>query len=84
MIRSEWIKLRSVRSTVVTLGLTAGAVVAALGVLVSMLSNGAPIAADGEAIYDPAGNSLFGVNARPTRARRRWARWSSRRSTRRV
>jgi ABC-2 type transport system permease protein len=60
VIRSEWIKLRSVRSTVVTLGLTACAVVA-IGVLVSMLSNGAPIAAEGEGIYDPAGNSLFGA-----------------------
>ena len=60
VIRSEWIKLRSVRSTVVTLGLTAAAVIAT-GVLVSMLSNGAPIAADGEGIYDPAGNSLFGA-----------------------
>ena len=60
VIRSEWIKLRSVRSTVVTLGLTAAAVIA-IGVLVSMLSNGAPIAADGEGIYDPAGNSLFGA-----------------------
>jgi ABC-2 type transport system permease protein len=60
VIRSEWIKLRSVRSTIVTLGLTACAVVA-IGVLVSMLSNGAPIAAEGEGIYDPAGNSLFGA-----------------------
>lgn len=60
VIRSEWIKLRSVRSTVVTLGLTAAAVIAT-GVLVSMLSNGAPIAAEGEGIYDPAGNSLFGA-----------------------
>ena len=60
VIRSEWIKLRSVRSTVVTLGLT-GCAVVAIGVLVSMLSNGAPIAADGEGIYDPAGNSLFGA-----------------------
>jgi hypothetical protein len=60
VIRSEWIKLRSVRSTIVTLGLTALAVIA-IGVLVSMLSNGAPIAAEGEGIYDPAGNSLFGA-----------------------
>ena len=60
VIRSEWIKLRSLRSTVVTLGLTACAVIAT-GVLVSMLSNGAPIAAEGETIYDPAGNSLFGA-----------------------
>jgi ABC-2 type transport system permease protein len=60
VIRSEWIKLRSVRSTIVTLGLTAGAVVA-IGVLVSMLSNGAPVAAEGDGIYDPAGNSLFGA-----------------------
>lgn len=64
VIRSEWIKLRSVRSTIVTLALTAAAVVA-IGVLVSMLSDGAPITADGitddgETIYDPAGNSLFG------------------------
>jgi len=60
VIRSEWIKLRSVRSTIVTLGLTACAVIAT-GVLVSMLSNGAPIAAEGETVYDPAGNSLFGA-----------------------
>ncbi len=60
VIRSEWIKLRSIRSTIVTLGLTAAAVIA-FGVLVSMLSNGSPIAADGEGIYDPAGNSLFGA-----------------------
>lgn len=59
VIRSEWIKLRSLRSTIVTLGLTAAAVIAT-GVLVSMLSNGAAIAAEGETIYDPAGNSLFG------------------------
>lgn len=60
VIRSEWIKLRSIRSTIVTLGLTAAAVIAT-GVLVSMLSNGVPIAAEGESIYDPAGNSLFGA-----------------------
>ncbi|WP_129670192.1 ABC transporter permease [Phytoactinopolyspora endophytica] len=60
VIRSEWIKLRSLRSMIVTLALTACAVIAT-GVLVSMLSNGAPIAADGEGIYDPAGNSLFGA-----------------------
>ncbi len=60
VIRSEWIKLRSVRSTIMTLGLTACAVIAT-GVLVSLLSNGVPIAAEGEAIYDPAGNSLFGA-----------------------
>ena len=60
VIRSEWIKLRSVRSTIVTLGLTAAAVIAT-GVFVSMLSSGAGIAADGEGIYDPAGNSLFGA-----------------------
>ncbi|NEE00850.1 ABC transporter permease [Phytoactinopolyspora halotolerans] len=60
VIRSEWIKLRSLRSMIVTLALTAAAVIAT-GVLVSMLSNGAPIAADGEGIYDPAGNSLFGA-----------------------
>lgn len=60
VVRSEWIKLRSVRSTILTLGLTACAVVAT-GVLVSMLSSGAPIAAEGETSYDPAGNSLFGA-----------------------
>ena len=60
VIRSEWIKLRSIRSTVVTLGVT-GVAVVAFGVLVSMLSSGAPIAAEGEGIYDPAGNSLFGA-----------------------
>lgn len=59
VVRSEWVKLRSVRSTIATLGLT-GAAVIATGVLVSLLSNGAPIAAEGEGIYDPAGNSLFG------------------------
>jgi ABC-2 type transport system permease protein len=60
VVRSEWIKLRSIRSTIVTLGLT-GAAVVAFGVLVSMLSSGAPIAAEGEGIHDPAGNSLFGA-----------------------
>ena len=60
VVRSEWIKLRSVRSTIVTLALTACAVIAT-GVLVSALSNGTPIAAEGEGIYDPAGNSLFGA-----------------------
>lgn len=60
VIRAEWIKLRSVRSTIVTLGLTACAVIAT-GVLVSMLSDGVPIAAEDETIYDPAGNSLFGA-----------------------
>jgi ABC-2 type transport system permease protein len=61
VIRSEWIKLRSVRSTVVTLGLAAVAV-AAFGVLVSMLGNGNAIGGDGEVVADPAGNSLFGTN----------------------
>ncbi len=61
VIRSEWIKLRSVRSTVVTLGF-AGIAVAAFGVLVSMLSSGTAIGSDGAVVYDPAGNSLFGTN----------------------
>jgi hypothetical protein len=60
VIRSEWIKLRSVRSTVATLGFTAVAV-AAVGVLVSMLSSGAAMASQGEGVDDAAGNSLFGV-----------------------
>jgi ABC-type transport system involved in multi-copper enzyme maturation permease subunit len=61
VIRSEWIKLRSVRSTVVTLGLT-GVAVAVFGVLISMLSDGATVFGDGKVVYDPAGNSLFGTN----------------------
>lgn len=61
VIRSEWIKLRSVRSSVVTLAF-AGVAVAAFGVLVSLLGNGAAIGADGAVVYDPAGNSLFGTN----------------------
>ncbi|GAB3657666.1 ABC transporter permease [Glycomyces tarimensis] len=60
VIRPEWMKLRSVRSRIVTLGLTACAVIAT-GVLVSMLGDGAPITAEDETIYDPAGNSLFGA-----------------------
>ncbi len=60
VIRSEWIKLRSVRSTVVTLGFT-GLAVAAAGVLVSVLSNGSAMGVDGQVVYDAAGNSLFGT-----------------------
>jgi ABC-2 type transport system permease protein len=60
VIRSEWIKLRSVRSTIATLGF-AGVAVAAIGVLVSMLSSGAAMGADGQVVYDAAGNSLFGI-----------------------
>jgi ABC-2 type transport system permease protein len=61
VIRSEWIKLRSVRSTVVTLGF-AGLAVAVFGVLVSIISNGTAIGGDGEVVTDAAGNSLFGTN----------------------
>lgn len=61
VIRSEWIKLRSVRSTVITFGL-AGVAVVAFGVLISILSTGAAIGSDGEVTFDPAGNSLFGTN----------------------
>lgn len=61
MIRSEWIKLRSVRSTVITLGF-AGVAVAAFGVLISMFSNGGAIGGEGTVVADPAGNSLFGTN----------------------
>ena len=61
VIRSEWIKLRSVRSTVTTL-ILAGVAVSAFGILVSVLSDGAAFGADGPAVADPAGNSLFGTN----------------------
>jgi len=61
VIRSEWIKLRSVRSTVVTLGFAAVAV-AVFGVLVSIISSGTAIGSDGEVVTDAAGNSLFGTN----------------------
>ena len=61
VIRSEWIKLRSVRSTIVTLGF-AGVAVAVVGVLISMLSDGAVLFGDGEVVYDPGGNSLFGTS----------------------
>jgi ABC-2 type transport system permease protein len=57
VIRSEWIKLRSVRSTVVTLALT-GAAVAALGALI--LSAGS-IGPDDSAPANPVSASLFGV-----------------------
>lgn len=59
VVRSEWIKLRSVRSTVVTLALT-GAAVAALGVLITLLSNdgGGP---DDGGPGNPVSTSLFGV-----------------------
>jgi ABC-2 type transport system permease protein len=62
VIRSEWIKLRSVRSTVITLGF-AGVAVAAFGVLISALSSGGAIGAGpgAEVTYDPVGNSLFGT-----------------------
>lgn len=62
VVRSEWIKLRSVRSTILTLGF-AGVAVAAFGVLISMLSSGGAIGAEGaEALADPTGNALFGTN----------------------
>lgn len=59
VVRSEWIKLRSVHSTVVTLVLT-GAAVAALGVLITLLSNdgGGP---DDGGPGNPVSTSLFGV-----------------------
>jgi ABC-2 type transport system permease protein len=59
VVRSEWIKLRSVRSTVGTLVLT-GAAVAALGVLITLLSNdgGGP---DDGGPGNPVSTSLFGV-----------------------
>ena len=61
VIRSEWIKVRSVRSTIITLGV-AGLAVAAFGVLFSMFSSGASITAEGASMTDPTGNSLFGTN----------------------
>lgn len=61
VVRSEWIKLRSVRSTIITFGF-AGVAVAAFGVIISMFTNGNAIGADGEVVMDPAGNSLFGTN----------------------
>lgn len=61
VIRSEWIKLRSVRSTVITFGF-AGVAVAAFGVLISMFSSGGAIGGEGVIVADPAGNSLFGTN----------------------
>lgn len=62
VIRSEAIKFRSVRSTMMTLAI-AGVGVAAIGVLVSMLTNGVAVDADGPgALTDPTGNSLFGAN----------------------
>lgn len=61
VIRSEWIKLRSLRSTVVTLAVAAVAV-AAFGVLISMFSSGATIGGEADAIADPTGNSLSGTN----------------------
>lgn len=61
VIRSEWIKLRSVRSTIVTIGIS-GLAVAAIGVLISVLSNGTAVGADGASVSDAAGNSLFGTN----------------------
>ncbi len=62
VIRSEWIKLRSVRSTMLTLGV-AGVGVAAFGILISILTNGMSIDGPGGAsISDPAGNSIFGTN----------------------
>lgn len=61
VIRSEWIKFRSVRSTVITVGLAAVAV-AAFGILISLISNGRSLGADETLVVDPAGNSLFGAN----------------------
>jgi ABC-type transport system involved in multi-copper enzyme maturation permease subunit len=58
VIRSEWIKLRTVRSTVLTLVLTA-VTVAGLGVLVPSLGGEGP--GDGAAV-NPLSSSLFGVN----------------------
>ena len=59
VIRSEWIKFRSVRATILAIGLT-GLAVVIIGVLVAMLSGGS-IGAGDEVVYDPVGNSLFGV-----------------------
>lgn len=60
VIRSEWIKLRSVRSTVITL-VSAGVAVVAFGLLVSALSNGTSMGGESE-VFDPTGNSLAGTN----------------------
>lgn len=61
VIRSEAIKFGSVRSTMMTLAI-AGAGVAAIGVLVSMLTNGVAVNGQGPgAIADPTGNSLIGT-----------------------
>lgn len=59
VVRSEWIKLRSVRSTVATLALT-GAAVAVLGVLITLFSNGG-VGPDDAAPANPVSTSLFGV-----------------------
>jgi hypothetical protein len=63
VIRSEWIKVRSVRSTVITFALAAVAVVA-FGMLVSMLSSGGAGSTgdNGPASSDPISASLAGVN----------------------
>lgn len=61
VIRSEWIKFNSVRSTKLTLGLTALAVIA-LGVLVSAFSGSLVGPGAQSAFSDPTGTSLVGTN----------------------
>lgn len=60
LIRSEWIKFRSVRSTPLTMAFVSVAVIA-VGVLVSALTSGTGLDPDAT-IVDPTASSLAGTN----------------------
>jgi ABC-2 type transport system permease protein len=60
VIRSEWIKLRSLRSTVILLAL-AVALMVATGLIVAAITNWKTMSAAGQASFDPIGLSMRGV-----------------------
>ena len=60
VIRSEWIKLRSLRSTVIVLGVS-GALILAEGPIIAAATNWTTMSAADRATFDPIDTSLRGV-----------------------
>jgi ABC-2 type transport system permease protein len=60
VIRSEWIKLRSLRSTIILLALTA-ALQVAIGLIAASLTDWKTMSAAGRVSFDPIGVSMRGV-----------------------